>query len=118
MPASDMQRHDWVDEAPFAVTVCALDGTILEMNAKSEATFAKYGGKALAGSDVRACHPPAARAKLEELLASGKTNAYTIEKNGVRKLIYQAPWYKNGALAGLVELSLEIPEKMPHFKRD
>jgi hypothetical protein len=118
MDAKRSALHDWVDEFPGAVTVCALDGTILEMNAKSEATFAKYGGRALAGSDVRACHPPAARAKLEELLATGKTNAYTIEKGGVRKLIYQAPWYKNGELAGLVELSLEIPENIPHFKRD
>jgi hypothetical protein len=111
------KKHDWVDEAPFAVTVCALDGTILEMNAKSEATFANYGGNALVGSDVRACHPPKARAKLEEMLASGSTNAYTIEKNGVRKLIYQSPWYVEGRRMGAVELSLEIPKRMRHFKR-
>jgi hypothetical protein len=46
-----------------------------------------------------------------------KTNADTIEKNGVRKLIYQAPWYDSGEFGGMVELSLEIPFDMPHYVR-
>jgi hypothetical protein len=41
-------------------------------------------------------------------------NVYTIEKNGVKKLIYQSPWYYNGEYAGFVELSLEIPFEMEH----
>jgi transcriptional regulator with PAS, ATPase and Fis domain len=118
MKAKDYRQHEWVEGFSGAITVCALDGTILEMNAKSEKTFEKDGGRALLGNDVRACHPPAARAKLDGLLSSGKANAYTIEKGRVRKLIYQAPWYKDGKMAGLVEISLEIPERMPHFKRD
>ena len=118
MDAKDCRQHEWVEESPAAITVCAEDGTILEMNAKSARTFEKDGGPGLVGKDVRACHPPAARAKLDALLAGGGTNAYTIEKGGVRKLIYQAPWYRGGKVAGLVELSLEIPERMPHFKRD
>jgi hypothetical protein len=117
MNPKDYRPHDWVGEFPGAITVCGMDGTVLEMNSKSELTFAKDGGKDLVGTDVRACHPPAARAKLDDLLATGTTNAYTIEKNGVRKLIYQAPWFRDGKRAGLVELSLEIPEDMPHFKR-
>ena len=40
-----------------------------------------------------------------------------IEKNGVKKIIYQSPWYKEGEYAGFVELSLEIPLEMPHFIR-
>ena len=32
-------------------------------------------------------------------------------------MIYQAPWYEDGILAGLVELSLEIPFNMDHFIR-
>ena len=35
----------------------------------------------------------------------------------MRKLIYQSPWYRDGAYAGFVELSLEIPAEMPHFVR-
>ena len=46
------------------------------------------------------------------------TNAYTIEKAGVKKLIYQAPWFHDGGVfGGLVELSMVIPMEMPHFIR-
>jgi hypothetical protein len=51
-------------------------------------------------------------------MAERRTNVYTIQKNGKKKLIYQAPWFRDGAYAGFVELSLEIPEAMPHFNRD
>ncbi len=54
---------------------------------------------------------------MERLLATGERNVYTIEKLGVKKLIYQTPWYQDGVFAGLVELSLEIPAEMPHFVR-
>ncbi|MDD2576134.1 MAG: diguanylate cyclase, partial [Bacteroidales bacterium] len=46
-----------------------------------------------------------------------QTNAYTIEKEGLKKLIYQTPWYENGEFGGLVEFSIVIPMDMPHFVR-
>ena len=49
------------------------------------------------------------------LLASPRVNAYTIERRGVHKVIYQAPWFEAGAFDGLVELTLEVPATMPHF---
>ena len=52
------------------------------------------------------------------MLASGQANIYTIEKAGQRKLIYQAPWYIDGAYAGFIELALPIAEGMSHFVRD
>jgi hypothetical protein len=52
------------------------------------------------------------------MLATGQANVYTIEKDGVKKLIYQAPWYREGEYAGFVEISLEIPAEMPHFVRE
>lgn len=55
--------------------------------------------------------------KLVQLIKEQATNAYTIEKNGVKKLIYQTPWYENGEFMGLVEFSLEIPFEMPHYVR-
>ncbi len=58
-----------------------------------------------------------AKTKLLEMLTQHNTNAYTIEKNGVKKLIYQTPWYDNDAFAGYVELSIEIPFEMPHYIR-
>jgi transcriptional regulator with PAS, ATPase and Fis domain len=117
MKTKQNQAHQWVDGFPGAVTVCDMDGIILEMNERSKATFAKDGGGELVGKSLMDCHPPAARAKIEAMMASGETNAYTIEKNGKHKLIYQTPWFQDGKRMGLVEISLEIPEKMPHFKR-
>jgi hypothetical protein len=46
-----------------------------------------------------------------------KTNVYTIEKNGVHKLIYQSPWFEKGELKGLVEFTVEIPSDLPHHVR-
>jgi len=43
--------------------------------------------------------------------------AQTFEKDGVKKLIYQCPWFEDGKYAGFVELSLEIPFEMEHFVR-
>jgi hypothetical protein len=113
-----MIETSWVDEFPGAVTVCATDGTILEMNERAAKGFEADGGMELIGKSLLDCHPEPARSKLGELLASGKRNVYTIEKRGVKKLIYQAPWYRNGTYAGLVELSLEIPSELPHFVRE
>ena len=108
---------EWVKEFPGAVTVCDREGVILAMNDKSVRTFAKDGGAALVGTNLLECHPEPARTRVKELLATGRTNAYTIEKQGVKKLIYQSPWYEKGVYSGFVELSLEIPTEMPHFVR-
>ena len=112
-----MRNTSWAESIDVAVTVCDRDGAILEMNDKSRATFAKDGGGELVGRSLFDCHGPASAALIRELIAEGRTNAYTIEKGGVRKLIYQTPWYEGGAVAGLVELSMVLPEPMPHHKR-
>jgi DUF438 domain-containing protein len=105
---------NWARELPAAITVCDRNGIILEMNDKAKSTFPGD----LVGRSVLACHPEPARAKLAELLATGKSNVYTIEKNGRRKLIYQSPWYRDGQFAGLLEISFELPASLPHFRRD
>ncbi len=112
-----MNEHPWIKEFPGSVTVCDPKGVILEMNDKAAGTFEKDGGYALIGKNLLDCHPEPARSKVEQLLSTHEKNVYTIEKNGVKKLIYQSPWYKDGKYAGLVELSLEIPFEMPHFIR-
>ncbi|MEW6402514.1 MAG: PAS domain-containing protein [Chloroflexota bacterium] len=112
-----MSEHQWIKEFPAAVTVCDREGIILEMNDKAAGTFEKDGGYALIGRNLFDCHPEAARAKLRKLLDAAEKNAYTIEKNGVKKLIFQSPWFKDGQYAGFVEISLEIPFEMEHFIR-
>lgn len=111
-------EQDWVKEMPIAITVTDKAGIIIEMNDKSVKTFEKYGGKTLIGKNVMDIHPAGACAKITEMIATKEMNSYTIEKNGIKKLIYQTPWYKDGIYAGLVELSLEIPLEMPHFIRE
>jgi transcriptional regulator with PAS, ATPase and Fis domain len=108
---------NWKDELSVAITVCDTNGTILEMNKKSAESFAKEGGFDLIGKNLFECHLQDSVNKIHELIAEEKTNVYTIEKNGIKKLIYQSPWFNNGKLKGLVELSFEIPFNMPHFIR-
>ncbi len=86
-----MGKHQWVEEFSGAVTVCDPEGIILEMNDKAVATFRKSGGNQLLGSNLFDCHPESARSKLRQLMEQRQTNIYTIEKKGVKKLIYQTP---------------------------
>ncbi|MBC7264824.1 MAG: PAS domain-containing protein [Chloroflexi bacterium] len=113
-----MDNHPWVQEFPGAITVCDREGVILAMNDRAAEAFQAEGGRNLIGTNVLDCHPEPARTKLKRLLETRQTNVYTIEKGGVKKLIYQAPWYKDGVYCGYAELSLEIPGEMPHFVRD
>jgi hypothetical protein len=109
--------HGWIKEFPAAVTVCDPSGVLLEMNDKAAKTHEADGGYGLIGTNMLDCHPEPARSKTERLLAAREKNVYTIEKNGVKKMIYQSPWYQDGQYAGFVELSFEIPFELPHFIR-
>jgi PAS domain S-box-containing protein len=114
-----MEEHQlWVEEFPGAIMVCDTQGIILEMNKRADEIYRADGGRALIGSNVLDCHPEPARTKLRRLMETQQTHAYTIEKRGVKKLVYQAPWHRDGQYAGFVELAFEIPATMPHFVRD
>jgi DUF438 domain-containing protein len=107
------------NELPFmAITVSDKDGKIMDMNNRSIATFERSGGKELIGKNLMDCHPERAKQIINSMMSSPKTNAYTIEKGGVKKLIYQTPHYENGEFAGLVEFSIVIPDQMPHYVRE
>ena len=108
---------DWLKEINAAVTICDNRGIIVYMNEKSEQVFENDGGKNLIGSNLFGCHPEPALTKLKEMLADGSTNVYTIEKEGKKKIIYQTPWVKENNIEGMVELSFNIPDVMPHFIR-
>lgn len=114
---SDSSRA-WLDVVPGAVTICDERGVVLEMNEAAARNYAKDGGRALIGRSLLDCHPEPARSKLTRLLETGATNVYTVEKGGAKKLVYQAPWFRDGELGGLIEISLALPRDMPHFVRD
>ncbi|MBP9990735.1 MAG: diguanylate cyclase [Bacteroidales bacterium] len=100
----------------LAITVCDTEGNILDMNQRS--ADVNSNGQKIVGNNLFGCHPERAAAILKDLLDNEKLNAYTIEKNGVKKLIYQVPWYQeDGSFGGLIEFSLPIPFEMPHYVR-
>lgn len=106
----------WADEMNCAVTVCDRDANIIYMNKKSKDTFAQ-GTDRLIGQNLRGCHSDKSWETIQRLLAIGGTNSYTISKNGLRKMIYQTAWFKDGEVMGLVEISMVIPDEMPHYVR-
>jgi hypothetical protein len=110
-----MSEHEWVDGFPGKIEVCDRDGVLLDMN---DWAAEQEGGRSLLGTNILDCHPEPSRSKLHALLACGQANVYTIQKKGKKKLVYQAPWFRDGQYAGLVELVLDIPDTMPHFDRD
>jgi hypothetical protein len=108
---------EWVREYPGAITVCDAKGFILFMNEMAGNAFQKSGGLQLIGANILDCHPEPARTKVKELLEYKTSNVYTIEKNGIWKIVSQLPWHHEGQFGGFVEWVIEIPETMPHFKR-
>jgi type II secretory pathway component PulC len=109
---------NWPEGFDAAITVVDSDFVIIGMNGKAIAAFEKWGGQALVGKNLMECHKEKSMAIMREIMETGKPHAYTIEKQGIKKLIYQAPWKKDGKIAGLVEISIEIPWEMEHFVRD
>lgn len=109
-------QFKWADDMNCAVTVCDKDGVIVYMNKKSQETF-NSNGESMVGRSMIPCHSKHSQEKIYEMLSQGTSNSYTITKNGVRKMIYQTPWRENGEIKGLVEISMVIPEDMPHYVR-
>ena len=108
---------DYFKEVNLAVTICDKEVKILEMNDKSRKTFLKPGQEDLIGKNVLDCHPEPAHSLLADMLQNPRTNVYTVEKKGVKKLIYQTPWYVEGEFMGFMELSMEIPFETKHRVR-
>jgi len=110
-------NSNWAKEFPAAITICDTEGIITDMNEKAAEVFKDDGGYGLIGTNLFGCHAAASNEKIKQIMSEKRPNTYTIEKNGKKKLIYQSPWFENGEMKGLVELSIEIPLEMPHFVR-
>lgn len=109
---------DWAFRMNCAVTVADADCRIIYMNERSRQTFAARGGAALIGHNLMEYHNERSKTIIRRLLDEGGTNAYTIEKEGLRKMIFQSAWFDaDGRVGGLVELSMVIPAEMPHYVR-
>lgn len=112
------QVPDWAFGMNCAVTVCDINLDIIYMNGRSRETYARQGGAALTGTSLTGCHQRRSLAIMREILRTGEANAYTISKEGRRKMIYQTPWRDDaGNVCGIVEISMVIPEELPHYVR-
>ena len=110
-------HNDWQKEFNASITIRDTDGVIIYMNDKSVEFFKKDGGRELIGKSLFDCHSEQSNKIIKELISEKKTNVYSIEKNGIKKIIYQTPFIENGMMRGIVEMILEIPFDMPHHVR-
>ena len=108
---------EWFENLPCGITVCDRNYEILYMNGKSAEVHEESGGKDLIGTNLLDCHPAEAQKKLREVMKSGRPNVYTIEKKGVKKMIYQCHWRLGRRVGGLVELTFVLPKQVPHHVR-
>ena len=107
----------WAEGTHCAITVCDLDGKVIFMNERSRATFDKD-GKTMLGKNLMPCHSGQSQEKIRYMIATDTVNCYTIDKQGVKKMIYQTPWRDHdGNVCGMVEISMVIPAEMPHYVR-
>lgn len=109
---------DWAAQLPVSITVCDKQGIITYVNEKSRKTFSSDTTGELVGKNLKDCHSPESTAKLFHLIDTQISNIYTIEKKGKKKMIVQIPWYTQNEVSGLVELSIDLPDDIPHFIRD
>lgn len=107
----------WFETVPASITVCDRNYIILYMNEWSAEAHKEDGGKNLIGKSLLDCHNPESQKKLREIMATGKPNVYTAEKKGVKKMVFQSPWRKNGKPAGLVEIYFVLPRNLPNHVR-
>ena len=117
----NMNDFDWAEGMACAVTAADKDGVIRYMNRRAREQYKKHGD--LIGKSLYDCHGERAAGIIRRLLTGGGTNAYTIEKEGVRKMIrkmiYQtACTGADGRVEGIVEVSMVIPDELPHYKRN
>jgi len=112
-----MSKKEWVNGFYGGIVVCDEQGIIIEMNDYSEKTFAEQGGRSLIGSSLFNCHNETSIQKIQAILETQQPNIYIVEKDGEKKMILQAPWYKEHKLAGLVEITMPIAGEIPAVKR-
>ena len=97
--------NDFFKGVNVAITVSDTEGIVVYQNDSSIEVNGDVRGKNMMG-----CHNERSQQIIRHMLEHAATNVYTISKKGKKKLIYQTPWYEDGAVKGLVEYSMVIPE--------
>lgn len=108
-----MEKY-YFNEIDAAITICDNDFKIVYMNNKSKEVFKN----SKIGDTILDCHNSKSIEIMNNIKVTKKPNIYSIEKKGIKKIIYQTPWIVNNQVKGLIEFSLIVPKNMPHYKRD
>ena len=107
----------WAEDLGCAITVCDAEFKIIYMNRRSRDTFLRPDRPELIGHNLLDYHQPASIEIMKSMMEGDHTNCYTVEKAGVKKIIFQTPWHQEGKVAGLVEISIPLPAEVPHKVR-
>lgn len=111
-----MQKtFDYLENVAFAATVCDKDGVVVYQNACARK---RDGG--VVGQNLYDCHSKKSQEIIRHMIETGESNTYEIIRHGKRRLLHQTPWFEESDdnIAGLIELSVELPDEYPTFNRD
>lgn len=113
----DYMQHtfDYLENVAFAATVCDKHGVVLYQNARARK---RDGG--VVGQNLYDCHGKKSQAMIRHMMETGESNTYEIIRHGHRRLLHQTPWFEQpgGEVAGLVELSVDLPDEYVVLDRD
>ena len=108
--------ENWAAGMDVRVTVCDLQGVIVYMNEAAVSSFQKS-GESLIGKSIYDCHNPVSCENIRAMNQNPTVSAYTIEKDGEKRMIRQFPWIENGEHKGIIEFNFPIPVEMLNKKR-
>ena len=105
---------DYLEKAGFAATVCDKDGIILYQNLCA----IERDGVAI-GKNLYNCHNKKSQEMIRRMIETGGSNTYEVVRDGKRRLLHQTPWFEknSGEVAGLIEISISLPNEYPVFNR-
>ena len=109
------QVFDYLEHVDFAATVCDNEGIVVYQNAIS-----RNNDGDVVGRNLYKCHGAKSGEKIRHMIETGENNTYAIIKHGKHFLIRHSPWYEEegGKVAGLIELSIPVPDEYPTYDRD
>lgn len=107
----------WAEDLNCAITVCDENCSIIFMNKRSRETFCKHGS--LIGKNLIDCHSPRSVEIIRRLLSDGTPIPTPSKRTDSSRWFIRQPGCKeDGTIGGLVEISMVIPEHLPHYKRN
>ena len=97
-----------VDQDRAAVVICDLTHEIIYMNPAAELSYAKWGGAALIGKSLLACHNQESREKIQQVVdwfAADESHniIYTFHNDKQNKDVYMVALRDEGKLIGYYE---------------